>query len=146
MKRLFMAVITAFVSITAMADGEKGLYIIAGETDTYPVSEIQKITFSDGNVVVEKTDGTKATTAMSSISRMYFGEIVTGIKNVEIEGGKWDGKSITVKGSQNVKIYHSSGSLVFNGQFRDGETVSMEELPRGVYVVEVGSNSFKIAK
>ena len=83
MKRLFMAVITAFVSITAMADGEKGLYIIAGETDTYPVSEIQKITFSNGNVVVEKTDGTKATTAMSSISRMYFGEIVTGIKTLK---------------------------------------------------------------
>ena len=148
MKRIFLAVITAFISITAMADGENGLYIIAGDnSNSYPVSEIQKITFSNGNVVVEKTDGTKASTAMSSISRMYFGELETAIQTIEGDSSSpWDGKNILIKGRQNVKVYHSSGSLVYEGQFNDGEAVSMESLPRGIYVVEVGSKSFKIAK
>lgn len=148
MKRMLLAVVTAFISMTAMADGENGLYIIAGESsNSYPVSEIQKITFSNGNVVVEKTDGTKASTAMTSISRMYFGELETAIQTVEGDGSSiWDGKNIKIRGHQNVKVYHSSGSLVYEGQFLDGESVSMDELPRGVYVIEVGGNSFKIAK
>ena len=53
-----MAAIAAMMSLAAYADGELGLYILAGSTDTYPVSELQKITFSNGNVVVHKTDGT----------------------------------------------------------------------------------------
>ena len=93
MKKLLMAAIAAMMSLAAYADGELGLYILAGSTDTYPVSELQKITFSNGNVVVHKTDGTTSSTAMSGIQRMYFGEITPdGINTLASdEAYAWDG-------------------------------------------------------
>lgn len=146
MKRILFAIIATFASLSVFADDETGLYIVASETSTYAVSELKKITFSDGNVVVEKTDGTSTTTAMSSISRMYFGAISTGIQDVNLAGNNFDGKSITMGNKGRVRIFRASGQMVSDGNYEPGQSVSLESLPSGVYVVEIGGNSFKVAK
>ena len=146
MKRILLAFVALFASLSMFADDETGLYIVASETSTYAVSDLKKITFSNGNVVVEKKDGTSTTTAMSSISRMYFGAISTGIQDVNMAGNNFDGKSITMGKKGRVRIFRASGQMVSDGNYESGQSVSLENLPAGVYVVEVGGNSFKIAK
>lgn len=145
MKKLLMAVVAAFVSLTALADGEKGLYIINTETNTIPVAEIQKITFENGNVVVKKTTGESSTFAMTDISRMYFGELTTGIDEVAVEGS-WDGKSITLAADCKVEVFNASGIAVSQGSFSKGDVINLESIPSGIYIVKIGDKSFKIAK
>ena len=77
MKKIVLTAIAALFSLAALAqtstEDEYGLYVVtANDTATTAVSVLKKITFSDGNVVVEHQDGTSAATAMSSINRMYF--------------------------------------------------------------------------
>lgn len=72
-----MAVIAALFAVTAMADDEFGLYIVTNsDTTTTNVTTLQKITFSNGNVVVQTTDGASTSTSMADISKMYFDYIV----------------------------------------------------------------------
>ena len=72
-----MAVIAALFSLTVLADDEFGLYIVTNsDTTTTNVITLQKITFSNGNVVVQTTDGASASTSMADIKKMYFDYIV----------------------------------------------------------------------
>ena len=150
MKRLLLALIATLASMSAFADGEYGLYILSEgasseEPTTIPVAEIQKITFENGNVVVKQTSGESSTFSMSSISRMYFGELVTGIRDVPSEG-LWDGKSIKVIGDSKVEVFTTSGVAVSQGKYSNGESVNLDHLPQGVYIVKVGGRSIKIIK
>lgn len=73
-----MAVMVMFFAITASADDEFGLYIVTGtDSTTTTVSTLQKITFSNGNVVVQTKDGATSSTAMASVTKMYFDYIKT---------------------------------------------------------------------
>ena len=72
-----MAVIAALFAVTALADDEFGLYIVTkSDTTTTNVTTLQKITFSNGNVVVQTTDGASTSTSMADINKMYFDYIV----------------------------------------------------------------------
>ncbi len=146
MKRFLMAVIATFASMAAFADGEVGLYIIAGETSTYPVSELQKISFQDNNVVVLKSDGSKETIAIANISKMYFGEVVTGINELQPDAELWDGNSLKADADQAITVYNSSGMTVSRGKYSKGDVIHLDNMPRGIYIVEMGNKSFKIAK
>ena len=90
MKRFLTAVMALFLTLTAFADDEFGLYIVtSSETTTTSVSTLQKITFSNGNVVVQTTDGNTLSTAMADISKMYFDYLSTdtGLKgDVNLDG------------------------------------------------------------
>lgn len=150
MKRLLLALIATLASMSAFADGEYGLYILSDgasseEPTTIPVAEIQKITFENGNVVVKQLNGESSTFTMSSISRMYFSELVTGIRDVE-SAGMWDGKSIKVNGDSKVEVFSTSGIAISRGIYSNGDVINLENLPSGIYVVKVGGKSFKIAK
>jgi hypothetical protein len=73
MKRFLMAVMSVFFALAVYADDEFGLYVVTdSETKTTEVSSLQKITFSNGNVVVQTKDGTSTSTAMSDVTKMYF--------------------------------------------------------------------------
>lgn len=73
MKKSILLALVACFSLVAMAD-DFNLYIVnnAEEKTTYPVSELQKITFSDGNVVLSHTNGSTTEVSISKISTMYF--------------------------------------------------------------------------
>lgn len=60
-------------SMVMLADGDYNLYIAAEQTSSHKVSSIQKLTFENGNVIVNFKDGTTESTAISAVSRLYFG-------------------------------------------------------------------------
>lgn len=72
MKRIITMSIALMVSMVMLADGDYSLYIAAEQTSHYKISTVRKLTFENGNVVVNFKDGTTASTAISVVSRMYF--------------------------------------------------------------------------
>lgn len=75
MKKIFTLAAALLMGSAAFADDFYLYYDAAeGEKDQelVQVSSLQKITFEDGNLVLTKKDGSKSTTAMSSIQRLFF--------------------------------------------------------------------------
>lgn len=137
MKRLLiLAVLTAFTATHALADDDYSLYIVSGSSaapTSYAVSDIQKITFSNGNVVVTKTDGTSASVAMSSISSMYLD--VTSVDAIE---------TMDADEALNLSaVYDLQGRMVARrfADFKDNSSFAS-----GIYVITHGGQSYKFIK
>lgn len=73
MKKRILSALLACFSLAAMAD-DINLYIVdtASEKTSYAVSDLQKITFADGNVVLTHTNGATTAVAIAKVSSMYF--------------------------------------------------------------------------
>ena len=75
MKKLIVLSVVLLMSIGAFADDYYSFYIAATTSQQptgYKVSDIQKLTFENGNIVVNLKNGYKESTAISVVSRMYF--------------------------------------------------------------------------
>lgn len=58
----------------------------SNQTTPYKLSRVQKITFENGNVVVNMKNGEKASTAISEISRLFFGVAAGNVADVNGDG------------------------------------------------------------
>ena len=75
MKKLIVLSVVLLMSIGAFADDYYSFYIAVTTSQQptgYKVSDIQKLTFENGNIVVNLKNGNKESTAISVVSRMYF--------------------------------------------------------------------------
>ncbi len=86
MKRIVTMSIALMVSAVMLADGDYSLYIAAEQTSSHKVSTVQKLTFENGNVVVNFKDGTTESTAISAVSRIYFGTASAIAQDVNNDG------------------------------------------------------------
>ena len=71
MKKLISLIALLTVAVATYAD-DYTLYIVANSTTNYTLNKVQKLTFENGNVVVNLKDGTRQSTPISTVSRMYF--------------------------------------------------------------------------
>lgn len=149
MKKILFLAIAILFSLNALAD-DFSLYILTTGESTptdYAVKDIQKITFSDGNVVVTKTDGTSATVAMNNITKIYLdSSVADAIDNVSGNQFAWNGQQITTAGTGTIRVFQPSGTLVTAQPVSEGQAINLSHLPQGIYVVSLNGQSFKIVK
>ncbi|MBR3530459.1 MAG: T9SS type A sorting domain-containing protein [Bacteroidaceae bacterium] len=146
MKKIFLAAFAALFSLTCLAD-DYYLNVIANATDSYATASLKKITFENGNVVVTTSNGASTSYAISSISQMYFSSTSAGIGSISTDSNiTWDGTTLSLNGLQGkVQVYQPSGALVAS-ESADAERINLSRLSKGVYVVNVNGQSFKIVK
>ena len=146
MKKIFLAAFAALFSLTCLAD-DYYLNVIANATDSYATASLKKITFENGNVVVTTSNGTSTSYAISSISQMYFSSTSAGIGSISTDSNiAWDGTTLSLNGLKGkVQVYQPSGALVAS-ESADAERINLSRLSKGVYVVNVNGQSFKIVK
>lgn len=124
MKKIFtLAAILAF-AVSAFADDNTLTLYYDNNNGTdnnvlEAVENLQKITFSKGNVVLTLKDGTTTSTAMSDIKRMFFSTPgAVGIEGVQSDG-------ITAQPGQ---VYDLTGRRI---------NISMtSELKQGIYIID----------
>jgi len=85
MKKIVLMALAIIMNVMAFAD-DYTLYIVANSTASHKISTIQKLTFEDGNVVVNFKDGSKESTAISLVSKMYFEASTTEVEDVNQDG------------------------------------------------------------
>ena len=146
MKKFFLAAFAVLFSLTCLAD-DYYLNVIANATDSYATASLKKITFENGNVVVTTSNGASTSYAISSISQMYFSSTSAGIGSISTDSNiVWDGTTLSLNGLQGkVQVYQPSGALVAS-ESADAERINLSRLSKGVYVVNVNGQSFKIVK
>lgn len=119
-----MALATMF-SLSALAD-DYTLYVLTPTAEySYAFDNLQRITFSDGNMVITTKSGEATPVTLSSIERVYFDKVATSIQKVE-----------SVELSAESEMYDLSGRRI------SADAV----LPKGVYVVKEGGKTRKIVK
>lgn len=146
MKKFFLTAVAVLFSLTALAD-DYYLNVIANATDSYATASLKKITFENGNVVVTTSNGASTSYAISSISQMYFSSTSAGIGSISTDSNiAWDGTTLSLNGLKGkVQVYQPSGALVAS-ESADAERINLSRLSKGVYVVNVNGQSFKIVK
>jgi hypothetical protein len=151
MKKLLLSLISIVTfNVAAMAE-DNHLYIQpnAGETLQWSVPSLQKMTFQNGNVVLTMKDGTSTYTPISSVKRIYI--CTPSANSITSVDGKsqcvWDGERLQIDAQvgASVAVYSVNGASVMHTRLTD-TTVDLQGLSRGVYIVNVDGQVFKIIK
>ena len=104
------------------------------------VSNVQKITFADGNVCVALTDGSTQTSAISATRKIYFSDDETGIQSIF-------GNTLSTAGRGTLRVVDAAGRVVLQRTLSaDAADVSLDALPNGVYILSLNGKSTKILK
>ena len=116
------------------------------------LDNLKKITFSGTTVNIEQTDGTKSSSSMGEINRIYFGDF-TSIDETRPQSRELisyitrEDIAINSPAGTLVTIYDVIGAQVISIRLKnDGETISISHLPKGIYIVKANDKTAKILK
>ena len=157
MKRILFSVVVAFMfAISVSAQDKVVVNKNSGDMQSYEMSDIRKITFGDNSIVVVAQDGSAtATISYDEIKKITF-ELADGIEQVvSTEQGKLtllkEGNTIRIKGFNSkegrLAIYSANGTMVESSTFSgDNLSVGIDNLPDGLYILNVNGQSIKFTK
>ena len=125
----------------------------AGEQEV-AVSELKKVVFQGGEMIVEKKDNTSERFALKDMNKMFFRMQSTGIEKPAEVGARlaWNAQTAevglpAVSSGAWATVYSLSGMVVCKERMAEaGGTLSLNHLPKGVYVVHYAGMTLKIVK
>ena len=116
------------------------------------LESLRQITFNGTTVNIEQTDGTKSSTSMGNIGRIYF-SAPSSIADINAQGGNlveylsFDEIAINSEAGSTVAIYSLTGAQLLTRRIdTQGEAVSIAGLPQGIYIVKANGRTTKIIK
>lgn len=147
LRNIFAATLLA-MSTPVMADDFSFLNISqeGGET-SFQVSQIERITFDSGYMIVHLTGGTTQKLELSGLQKMIFSATGSqGIGSIATEGNKMhiaDGQlRFQLEENEKAYIYNMKGEMVYTAN-RSG-VFQLDNLKKGVYIVRVGNATKKV--
>ena len=143
---LFIAAIPSFAQRIVLEKNDSGKLAVA-------LQNFRRITFSGSTVNIAQHDDTVIGTEMSDIAKIYFDDY-TRIGEVDFNEGKdlisyisSDEIAVNCKAGEEIAIYNVSGTMVLNEvQSSDGGSVSIANLPKGIYLLRANRQTVKIIK
>ena len=150
MKKTFILAVAILLSMAPLAADEYNYLTVTSTSSEQSISlpTIQKITFSEGNALVATTDGQTYTYPLSELQKMSFTATATAIKALPSKADKLSYKrnTLRVNGTGILHIYNAAGMLVQMAHVKDGANINLGTLPKGIYVVNMGEQTIKIQK
>lgn len=150
MKKCVLLIVLAVGYSLARADAFT--YLNLTKADNSQVSlkaDGLKITFADGNLVVEN-DGEKQSFSLGDITSFLFSDTKangvddisqTAVSAVGVQGAI----KIVAPAGSHVEVFNLLGSKVLTTTLKaDGATIVGNSLAQGVYVVRISSRTFKV--
>jgi len=147
-KKTILGVLLAASSMTAMADDYQYLTVAYNSIEqSIELATIQKITFEDTNVVVYTSEG-QVTFPQDEMEKMFFSITATAIESLpqQSESLKVSNGVLNVTGNGLLHIYGSNGTLQRMAKIDGSANISLSNLPKGVYIVNIGKQTIKVTK
>ena len=143
---LFIAAIPSFAQRIVLEKNDSGKQAVA-------LQNFRRITFNGSTVNIAQNDGTIIGTEMSDIAKIYFDDY-TRIGEVDFNEGKdlisyisSDEIAVNCKAGEEIEIYNVSGSMVQQKiQESDGGSISIANLPKGIYLLRANRQTVKLIK
>ena len=151
MKKLLF--IISLLAIAGTATAQHMVVETAGHEDkVITIENLKQITFEGTTVSIEQTDGTKSSTSMGNIGRIYFGDL-SSIADINaqsenlVEYLTTDEIAINSEAGSMVTIYNLTGAQLLTRRIdTQGEAISIAGLPQGIYIVKANERTTKIIK
>jgi hypothetical protein len=152
MKKIYIAV-ALFLCLSAKA---QTMYVrpIAGNQTTYPVSDIQKLTFDNGNMLVTNITGASGSFALSALRYVSFTDFNLGTSSPELATNKFyaypnpASHLLTISGSnrmlhvENIQILSLEGRLLLQQKpTNEIAQVDISALPQGMYLCKISNGN-----
>lgn len=150
MRRLVITFIVAICCITAHADTGRSLFITFsdGSKIEFALAATPEITAANDKLTVTSST-TTASYDLYTVKTFTYGT-TTGIKATETSSPfTISGNRLIVNGDNNqIRIIAIDGKIVSISPIQTGNTtvISLDELPGGVYIINVNGQSIKISK
>jgi hypothetical protein len=149
MKKIYIAG-ALFLCLGAKA---QTMYVrpIAGNQTTYPVADIQKLTFDNGNMLVTNITSASGSFALSALRYVSFTDFNLGTSSPELATNKFyaypnpASHLLTISGSnrmqhvENIQILSLEGRLLLQQKPTNTTTpqVDISGLPQGMYLCKI---------
>ncbi|MBP5392850.1 MAG: T9SS type A sorting domain-containing protein [Bacteroidaceae bacterium] len=145
--KIFFAVLLLAFSTGMMAD--KSLTITYSNTEqniSLPI--VKRIFFQDDCIKVTTTNGETHSFALSGLEKITFTDSPDAIKALpeQEENLTYKDGTLAVKGDGLLRIHSMNGALVSIAQVKEGANISLDNLPAGVYVVNMNGKAIKVRK
>ena len=149
MKRLFLSFILLTSAVFMMAEDFKYLNVASnGAEESITLSTVQKITFTDTQVIVHTSEGEMAF-PLSEMEKMSFSatEDAIDLLPLQTESLQFLQGQLVTTGKGLLRIYNANGMLMQVANIsQEKAIISLENLPSGMYIVCLGKQSIKLSK
>ena len=152
LKSMMFLIMTTCMSLGALADD----YVLQvwqsdGQVVAINLNEEPRTTYSDGNLIITTTQ-TTITYPLERVRRYTYVLSSDGINSPTIRVEfSIDGETLTITGMKQgstVMLYNTTGQLLrsISTTAQGKVTVSVSQLPTGIYVVKANGATYKITK
>lgn len=149
MKRLFLSFILLTSAVFMMAEDFKYMNVASnGAEESITLSTVQKITFTDTQVIVHTSEGEMAF-PLSEMEKMSFSATADAIDllPIQTESLQFLQGQLVTTGKGLLRIYNANGMLMQVANIsQEKAIISLENLPSGMYIVCLGKQSIKLSK
>lgn len=124
------------------------------EGQTFSVQLLDKIYFSDGNLVLNRS-GEETKVPLSMIKKMCFPNTSTGVSQTTVADADIKafvvGDEIKLVGYDHSKplaaaLYGMNGSRCMSVKALTSDALNVASLPKGIYILKLGNKMFKLYK
>ena len=149
MKNIYIASVALF----CMSASAQTMFVrpIAGSQTTYPVADIQKLTFDNGNMLVTNNTGASGGFALSGLRYVSFTDFNLGTTNPELATNKFyaypnpASHILNISGSNAMQRVSQIEILSFEGRLlmqqkpanESAPQVDISALPQGMYLCRI---------
>jgi len=121
------------------------------------LSSVNKITFSQGNLLLSHGSGITDSFSLLSVDKLYFSPTILGVDNVFATENSLAAypnpatNSICLKNAPedtlSVAIYRLDGRVLISVQLLSStQSIDVSQFPSGIYVLKVNNQTLKFAK
>lgn len=147
MKQIFIGILLA-VNLCVSADDYT--YITAKTTsaeESFTLTEVKKITFTATSAVLSTTSG-EIVYPLTDFSRFYFSATPTDVRDIKEERSslRYQGGVLEVKGTGLLRVYSDNGQLLRVAKVKGSAIVSLESLPKGLYLISLNEETIKVVR
>ena len=155
----FLTVLLFFaVTSTTLLDAQSlSINMRDGSKQNFELKSLQKITFSNNNMVLNNSTGAFATYGIASIDKLLVSSTSAGIKNTKSGKGNttiFFNPSINQinflnlpEGTSTVSLYRPDGIQILNAQISaNNDFLNVSSLAKGIYLLKIKNQVFKFKK
>lgn len=152
MKKMLVAVALLSASLTMCCAEALYLHILKadGQWELFDLSSVNKLTFKNGGMqLLCADDAVVKEFSSAELEKMKVNEETSGVSAADAKISSpivtVNGNVLQVNADGQLRVFDVQGRLCAEiPQVKIGNTVNMRNLPKGLYIVEIGSKTTKI--
>lgn len=154
MRGYLIGISLLLVTSTAIANNTRNIRISGAMGEAvYAVNEVRSIKFdATDNMVLNLHDGSHLMWGLNEVGTMNFMQVFpaqqTAVRHIAGHIVNFANGILSLQGRAgcHVGLWDIYGQLITDGIINEIWTYNMQTLPKGIYVVRIGSETFKIMK